>query len=152
MKFASRVLLATICITSSVFCTVENRTFEHVLIDGQESLPVVIDWTAEKMQEYPIVPGIMSAAVLSKFKESLVSKRSSFVVWAILGAVVFAEPYRLFAKEYLAQRAKQKKDGSFISDFTKAKEAVVLAAQKGSQEIQGKIAEKIEAFTGNAAK
>lgn len=159
MKHASRILILALCATSSIFCNAENRTFEHVLIDGQESLPVVIDWTIQKMQEYPIVPGIMTAAVLSKIKESFVSKRSSFVVWAVLGAAVFAEPYRLFATEYLTQRALQKKDGTFISEFTKAKESaqaalesVKLAAQKGSQELKDKISGKIDEITGNDTK
>lgn len=159
MKFASRILILAFCVCSSVFCNLENRTFEYVLKDGQESLPVVIDWTVQKIHEYPVIPGIMTAAVLSKVKESFVSKRSSFVVWAILGAAVFVEPYRLFATEYLAQRAKQKKDVSFVSELTKAKESaqaafesVKLAAQKGAQELKEKASEKIDEIIASDSK
>jgi hypothetical protein len=154
MKCASVFILA-FCFSSSVFCELDTDSFEKAVKDGKEAVPVVIDWTMQKMHEYPLVPGIMTAAVLSKAKESFVNKRSSFLVWATLGTVVFAEPYRLFATEYLAQRAKQKKEGTFVSELAKAKESaqaalesVKLAAQKGSQELKEKVTEKIDEITG----
>lgn len=158
MKFASHLLLLLLCVTSSL-CNVENRTTKQVLKDAQESVPVVIDWVIEKMHAHPVIPGIITAAFLSKTKEAFVNKRSSFLVWAVLGAAVFAEPYRLFAKEYLIQRALQKKDETAISELTKAKEnataameSVMLAVQKGSQEIKEKVSEKIDELISNNSK
>lgn len=152
MKYAS-VLMLGLCFSSSVFCELDNHSFEQAVKDGKEAVPVVIDWAMQKMREYPQVPGIMTAAFLSKIKESFVNKRSSFLVWATLGTVVFTEPYRLFATEYLAQRGKQKKEGNFVSELTKAKESaevalesVKLAAHKGSHELKEKVAQKFDEF------
>lgn len=159
MKFASCVLLAVIIFTSSIFCDLDNANFHQVIKDGKEALPVIIDWSMQRMREYPMVPGLMTAAFLSKIKESFRGKRSSFLVWSTLGTVVFAEPYRLFATEYLVQRAQQKKDGVFVSELTKTKEsaqvaltAVKKAMNKGSNELKENVSEKIEELIGNNSK
>lgn len=159
MKFASHILFATMLLTTSIFGDLDTRSFEQAVKNGQEAIPVVIDWTMQKMREYPVVPGVMTAAFLSKVKESFRGKRSSFLVWATLGTVVFAEPYRLFATEYLTQRGKQKKEGAFVSELAKAKESaqaalgsVKLAMQKGSQDLKEKVAEKIDEITENGSK
>ena len=138
MKFASHLLLLLVC-TTSVFCNTPNRTFDQVIQEAKQAAPAFIDWGISQMHKYPAVPGILTAAILSKAKENIMQKRSSFVVWGIVGAVMFAEPYRLFAQEYLSQRNAPKND-----------KAVVLAAQKGSQEVVEKISEKIEEFSNNS--
>lgn len=155
MKLAAGILLTTMFFTLSVSCDLDNHSFHQVVNDGKEAFPVVIDWTMQKMREYPVVPGLMTAAFLSKVKESFRGKRASFLVWSTLGTTIFTEPYRLFATEYLAQRGKQKKEGAFVSELAKAKEcaqaalgSVKLAVQKGSQDLKEKASEKIDELTG----
>lgn len=150
MKIASSLLLSTLFFTSSTFCDLDNKSFDQVIKDGQEALPVVIDCGMQKMREYPMVPGLMTAAFLFKIR----GKHASFLVWSTLGTVVFAEPYRLFAAEYIEQRTKQKKEG-FVSELTKAKESaqaalesVKQAVNKGSHELKEKVSEKIDEISG----
>lgn len=139
MNYASRLSILAIGISTSVSCNVPKRTFEQVSQDFKQAAPVFIDWGMNQMHKYPAIPGILTAAILAKGKESITLKRSSFVVWATLGAVVFAEPYRLLAQEYFAQRNMQKKENAKV-----ASEAVVLAVQQGSQELREKASEKLE--------
>jgi uncharacterized protein YegP (UPF0339 family) len=158
MKCASVFILA-FCFSSSVFCELDTDSFEKAVKDGKEAVPVVIDWAMQKMREYPQVPGILTAAFLSKLKESFRGKRSSFLVWATVGATVLTEPYRLFATEYLVQRSKQKKEGTFVSELTKAKESaeaalasVKLAVNRGSHELKERATQKIDEITGTDSK
>lgn len=155
----SAVFILGLSFCLHAFAELDTDSFERAVQDGKEAVPVVIDWSMQKMQEYPQVPGIMTAAFLSKLKESFRGKRSSFLVWATLGTVVFAEPYRLFATEYLVQRAKQKKEGAFVSELTKAKESaeaalasVKLAVNRGSHELKEKAGHKIDEITGTQSK
>ncbi len=158
MKYAL-VLMLGLSFCLQAFAELDTDSFEQAVKDGKEAVPVVIDWTMQKMREYAQVPGIMTAAFLSKLKESFRGKRSSFLVWATLGTVVFTEPYRLFATEYLVQRAKQKKEGTFVSELTKAKESaqaalasVKLAVNRGSHDLKEKAAQKIDEMTGTDSK
>lgn len=145
MKHASRLLVLALCVTSSISANTADRTFEQVLQEAKDAAPAFIDWGVTQMHKYPAVPGIVTAALLSKAKESITLKRSSFIIWSVLGAVVFAEPYRLFAQEYLAQRDGYKQDIEKAKESAKvAGQAVASAVQKGSQEALEKVAEKID--------
>ncbi|GMU19713.1 MAG: hypothetical protein AMXMBFR12_09050 [Candidatus Babeliales bacterium] len=133
--------LLVVCASPSILGDQSLRTIGQIKQDMIEAAPVVIDWMVKQMHSYPAVPGIITASLLCKAKESIMLKRPSFIVWAVLGAVVFAEPYRLFAQEYLAQRNAGTKDSGWTKELKEAQEnaksaghAVVLAAQKGSQE------------------
>lgn len=159
MKHASRVLLLALCSAPSIFCNPQKPTWEEVSKGTKEAAAVFIDWGITQMHKYPAFPGIVTAALIAKGKESVTLKRSSIVIWGTIGALVFAEPYHLFAQKYLSQRNAQKKDPSLTDEFKKAAEsakvageAIVAAAQKGSKEVIEKVSDKIDELTGNNSK
>jgi hypothetical protein len=156
MKYASHLFILFFCISTTVFCYEENRDLAQALKQVKETAPIFIDWTIVQIREYPIVPAILTAGFIRWTKETITSKRASFVIWAALG-VALVEPYQKFANNYLqlkdAERYQKRRNVDWSDEIHKASEDAKNTGRSVATAVKNmafeKASEKIDDMIGN---